>query len=791
MSILRSRGTIALAGSIAGLVLGPAIAQGATYAVRVRWEASPSAGVAGYRVAVQARAGGSPLVLDAGLPSPGADGSLAAQVSGLDGRTDYDVTVRAYTSTGLESVPSNAIAIGYAQVAARIDTDGDGLSDATEDPNLNRTVDPGETDALSPDTDADGVGDASDLCQGTAPGTSVDASGCPCTQATCGTADATIWPATAAPVRADRGADNAVELGVRFRSDVAGYVTGIRFYKHVLNTGTHVGNLWSSSGTRLATATFSGETASGWQQVTFASPVAIAANTTYVASYHCPNGHFSFDVGYFATQGVDRPPLHALSSPAAGGNDVFVYGATSSFPTETYAATNYWVDVVFSPTTTLPPPPVTITTTALPDGMVGTAYAVTLAASGGTPPYTWTVASGALPPGLTLNATTGVIAGTPTTAGISTITVQATTGAQSASRTLTITIAPPPSSGAQSIWSATAVPTGTDAGPDSAVELGVKFRADVAGDVTGIRFYKHALNTGTHVGNLWTSTGTRLASATFTGESASGWQQVTFASPVAIAANTVYVASYLSPNGHYSEDDYYFSAGGVDRPPLHALANGEAGPNSVYAYGAPSRFPTQTWRASNYWVDVTFVPAASAVTSALDVSTGATAGAVRPGTQSAGGAGPGLVGNAALRECSGNGARIRRFTLRRDGSSSRLTAIGRFAFPAGLDLGAAGVTTTLEDGAHRLLLAVALDGSDLEASPSGWRTRANAPGVERVVVRRRRGHVIVRLRGRVPDPGGGEGSLVWGVQFGTGCAEAIELTCTGAGRGRRRCRGQP
>ena len=49
------------------------------------------------------------------------------------------------------------------------------------------------------------------------------------------------------------------------------------------------------------------------------------------------------------------------------------------------------------------------------------------------------------------------------------------------------------------------------------VELGVKFTSDVAGTITGIRFYKSAANTGTHIGSLWTADGTRLASATFTG----------------------------------------------------------------------------------------------------------------------------------------------------------------------------------------------------------------------------------------------------------------------------------
>ena len=156
------------------------------------------------------------------------------------------------------------------------------------------------------------------------------------------------------------------------------------------------------------------------------------------------------------------------------------------------------------------------------------------------------------------------------------------------------------------IWPSTAVPAVVDGGSDNPVELGVKFRSDVAGSITGIRFYKATANTGTHVGNLWTSTGTPLATATFTGETASGWQQVLFATPVAITANTVYVASYLANNGHYSADDGYFSVNGVDNAPLHALANGVSGGNGVYAYGSSSTFPNQTWNARNYWVDVVF-----------------------------------------------------------------------------------------------------------------------------------------------------------------------------------------
>ncbi|RPI34249.1 MAG: DUF4082 domain-containing protein, partial [Hyphomicrobiaceae bacterium] len=77
-----------------------------------------------------------------------------------------------------------------------------------------------------------------------------------------------------------------VELGMRFSSTVSGYISGIRFYKSAANTGTHTGSLWTNNGQLLATGTFTGESASGWQQLNFATPVAITANTNYIASYH-------------------------------------------------------------------------------------------------------------------------------------------------------------------------------------------------------------------------------------------------------------------------------------------------------------------------------------------------------------------------------------------------------------------------------------------------------------------------------------------------------------------------
>jgi hypothetical protein len=72
------------------------------------------------------------------------------------------------------------------------------------------------------------------------------------------------------------------------------------------------------------------------------------------------------------------------------------------------------------------PVPLAITTSSLPSGTVGTAYSQTLAATGGKAPRTWSLASGTLPAGLSLGASTGVISGTPTAAGTASFTVRVT-----------------------------------------------------------------------------------------------------------------------------------------------------------------------------------------------------------------------------------------------------------------------------------------------------------------------------------------------------------------------------
>jgi hypothetical protein len=167
-----------------------------------------------------------------------------------------------------------------------------------------------------------------------------------------------------------------------------------------------------------------------------------------------------------------------------------------------------------------------------------------------------------------------------------------------------------------SIWGSAVTPANPDGGDTSSVELGVRFTSTTPGLANGIRFYKSAANTGTHIGSLWSSSGQLLAQATFTNESSSGWQEVDFSNPVPIAANTTYVAAYLAPRGHEAEDQYYFftppPTGGhaLDAPPLHALQANAYSANGVFDYTGSNApiFPTTTFEGSNYYVDVSFTP---------------------------------------------------------------------------------------------------------------------------------------------------------------------------------------
>jgi large repetitive protein len=163
-------------------------------------------------------------------------------------------------------------------------------------------------------------------------------------------AQTTIWSNSTTPAVLSDPDQEPVELGVKFRSNAAGSISAIRFFKSTANVGPHVVKLYTGTGTLLASVNATGTTASGWQQIALPQPVQIAANATYVASYYTASGRYSINENYF-TASVTNGPLTALASGVEGGNGVYRYG-TGGFPAQTFRATNYWVDVVFTASTT-------------------------------------------------------------------------------------------------------------------------------------------------------------------------------------------------------------------------------------------------------------------------------------------------------------------------------------------------------------------------------------------------------------------------------------------------------
>jgi Domain of unknown function (DUF4082)/Bacterial Ig domain/Fibronectin type III domain len=160
-----------------------------------------------------------------------------------------------------------------------------------------------------------------------------------------------VFSDTDTPVTTSTNDSGSIELGMKFRATQNGIVTGVQFYKGAGNGGTHTGNLWTSSGTNLASVTFSGETASGWQTAIFSNPVHITAGTVYVASYFAPAGHYASTAKYFVVNHFSTPYITGLADGDSGGNGLFAYNATSTFPTGSFDTTNYWVDVLFTPDT--------------------------------------------------------------------------------------------------------------------------------------------------------------------------------------------------------------------------------------------------------------------------------------------------------------------------------------------------------------------------------------------------------------------------------------------------------
>ena len=559
--------------------------------------------------------------------------ATSANVTGLTNGTTYTFTVTASNSsgTGPVSAASNAVtpsnsppgaptgvvatpASGQAAVSWTAPAaNGSSISSYTVTPYAGSTAGT-PMQVSAPATSADVTG----LANGTAytfTVTATNANGTsPASPASAAvTPEDTIFDFST-PSTLDSGDGSSVEVGVNFTSSASGAVTGIRFYKASANTGTHVGSLWTSTGTLLASGTFTNETASGWETLTFSSPVSITAGTDYVAGYLAPNGHYSY-AGSAFTSAVTNGPLTAVANGSVStGNAVYAYSSASTFPTSSYNSANYWVDVLFQPGGggTSGPPTAPTGVTATPASSQAQVSWTTPSSNGGSSISSYTVTPYA-----------GSTAGTPMQVSAPATSADVTGLANGTAYTFTVTATNANGTSPASPASAAVTPEDTifdfstpstlDSGDGSSVEVGVNFTSSASGAVTGIRFYKASANTGTHVGSLWTSTGTLLASGTFTNETASGWETLTFSSPVGITPGTDYVAGYLAPNGHYSYAGSTFTSA-VTNGPLTAVANGSVSTgNGVYAYTSSSTLPTSSYNSANYWVDVLFQPGGASV----------------------------------------------------------------------------------------------------------------------------------------------------------------------------------
>ncbi|MFD1717160.1 DUF4082 domain-containing protein [Georgenia deserti] len=139
---------------------------------------------------------------------------------------------------------------------------------------------------------------------------------------------------------------------------------------------------------------------------------------------------------------------------------------------------------------------------------------------------------------------------------------------------------------------------------DTAVELGLRFTAEIDGFASGVRFYQGPGNAGPHVGSLWSAEGEQLATVTFDEETGAGWRTARFSSPVPLTAGTTYVVSYTAPAGRYASAADAFWYRGVEAGPVSVAGGYGADPAGVYA--APGAFPAASYGSSNYFVDVLF-----------------------------------------------------------------------------------------------------------------------------------------------------------------------------------------
>ncbi|WP_426245723.1 N,N-dimethylformamidase beta subunit family domain-containing protein [Nocardioides sp. LHG3406-4] len=430
------------------------------------------------------------------------------------------------------------------------------------------------------------------------------------------------------PAVPDSGDGSPYELGLRFIPMRDGAVTGVRFYKGAGNTGTHVGRLWTSGGTKLGEATFTSESATGWQSVSFPAPVTVQAGQTYVVSYSAPNGHYAAELDAFELHGIEADPVSVPGGFAGGDAGVFS-GTPGAFPQTVVRNSNYYVDVRFQPSGPPDPlPTIEVTGRQPAPGSTGVprTTAVTVSFSAPIDPgAAFTVSQGSAPVagsvttsegGRTLTFTpsaalapqtqvTASLSGVTSTDGIDLAPLSWSFTTESATTTGPPTTDPP----AHGTRTVTLFGSRKPRGKLSArrgVEVGVEFTPTRAGSVVALRYFQVSGRVAPRSVTLWSDRGTRLVRAKIPRKGAkpakAGWRTVTLADPVGLRAGRSYVASYYLPAGRAARTTDFFKRKVWSSGPLRAKRSD----NGRYVFAPKSRFPRKVDRGVNFYADVRF-----------------------------------------------------------------------------------------------------------------------------------------------------------------------------------------
>lgn len=435
---------------------------------------------------------------------------------------------------------------------------------------------------------------------------------------------------------------SATEVGLRFVPTRNGQVTGVRFFKGSANTGTHVGRLWGAGGgPPLAQATFGAESATGWQEVSFGSPVTVQAGQTYVVSYTAPNGRYPILRDAFELVGVAADPLSVPGGFAGGESGVFS-STPGTFPDQSFRNSNYYVDVLFQasgapdPVPTLavtgqqPAPGATgvpTTATVAVDFSAPIESGATLSLGQGSTGIAGTVVASADRRTLTFTPSAPLPAQAEITASLADVTSTDGIDLAPTSWSFTTAATPPDTSpNTPPTTPPTTPPPGTDppgsstktatlfddVAPKGApttrrgIEVGVEFTVAQAGSVVALRYYQVRGEAAPRSVTLWSAQGKALAREKISTRrekpKKAGWRVVVLDDSVSLSPGKKYVASYFLPHGRAARTPGFYKSKVWKSGPLRAKRSD----NGRYVNAPRSRFPTKRAAGVNFFADVRF-----------------------------------------------------------------------------------------------------------------------------------------------------------------------------------------